>query len=133
MGGGPPRAVPWSLVANLGRAAGLLLLFLGTLVAVLFASFPADCFTMTCTGSDAASVQYGILASRLLWTFGAFGLAGGAAIKLHFLLDEPGTDSPEATRRYLARRRSEFLLLLVGVAILLLLLLTAGTTISPAL
>jgi len=127
------RTVPWSQLATASRGVGLLLLFLGTLVAVLFASFPADCFTMTCTGNDAASVQYGILASRLLWTLGAFGLVAGAALKLHYVLEEPRADGPEATQRYIAHHRADFLLLLVGIAILLLLLLTAQTAISPAL
>lgn len=130
MGSAGSRPIPWAVLSLWGRFVGLVLLFLGTLVAVLFASVPADCYTSTCGTGVAASVQYGILASRLLWTLGAGALVAAAAAKIHFILPEPSSDGPEANARFLAQRRGEMVLLLVGVLILLVLLLTAGTAIG---
>jgi hypothetical protein len=126
-----PRPMPWAFLALIGRMLGLLLLFVGTLVAVIFASPPADCFTSTCGNGVSAGLQYGILTARLLWTFGAAFLLAGSAIKLHFVLGEPTSDGPEGNARYLALRRTETVLILVALGILFVLLLTASTAVAP--
>lgn len=126
-----PRPVPWSLLSDLARGLGLLLLFVGTLVDVIGGTYPADCFTSTCTTSTSASLQYAILAARILWVLGAFGLSSGAAIQLHFVLVTPESDSSEENARYLAARRAAFVTFLVGIGILLAVLLTDGSAIAP--
>jgi hypothetical protein len=128
-----PHPISWHNAALFAKGGGLVLLFVGTLVSVLFGSFPADCFTMTCTGSTSAGVQYGILLARLLWTFGAFGLAIGAGIQRQFVLNGPPPESTEAGARFLADRRTEFWLMLAGIGILLVLLLTQPGAVAPAL
>jgi hypothetical protein len=125
-----PRPIPWRLLSLLGRGGGFLLLFIGTLVDVIAGSFPADCFTSHCSGSTSAGIQYAILFSRILWTLGAFGLAAGAGIELHFILQHPDSDGAEENARFLARRRAAFVLLLVGIAILFVLLLSQGVQAS---
>jgi uncharacterized membrane protein SpoIIM required for sporulation len=102
------------------------LIFLGTLVAVVFGSFPANCFTSACSTSTSASIQYGILASRILWTLGVFGIAVGAALKLQFVLLEPSSNSSESNARHIDRRRAELYLLIVSIVILLVLTLVQG-------
>jgi hypothetical protein len=133
LGLGHPRSIPWAMLSLLGRAGGLLLLFVGTLVDIIAGSTPADCFTSHCGANISADIQYAILVSRLLWAIGAFGLAAGAGIKLHFLLREPETNGADENARFLARRRGEFLLFLAGVGILFVLLLTqTGAVAVPA-
>ncbi|MGP8078314.1 MAG: hypothetical protein ACLQD8_06875 [Thermoplasmata archaeon] len=126
MGRSPSRPIPWRLLSLLGRGGGFLLLFVGTLVDVIAGSFPADCFTSHCSGSTSAGIQYAILFARILWTVGAFGLASGAGIELHFVLQNPEANGAEENARFLARRRAAFVLLLVGIAILFVLLLSEG-------
>jgi hypothetical protein len=125
------RPVPWRMLSEVGRGLGLVLLFVGTLVDVIGGTYPADCFTSTCTGSTAAGVQYAILTARILWSLGAFGLSAGAAVQLHFVLTGPDSDTTEENARYLAARRAAFLTFLVGIGILLAILLTDGTAIAP--
>lgn len=132
-GRGPGQPIPWPLLSLVGRGGGLLLFFLGTLVAVIGGSFPADCFTSTCSGSTSAGIQYAILVTRLFWSLGAFGLAAGAAIELHFVLRGPEEAGPEANARFLAARRSAFVLVLVGIGVLLALVLSQGGAIAPPL
>jgi hypothetical protein len=121
------RPIPWALLASLGRLVGLLLLFVGTLVAVLFASPPADCYTSACGNGTLSDIQYGILTSHLLWTLGAAALLAGASIKLHYVLSESTASGADGNSRFLAQRRTETALVLVSIGILLVLLLTAGT------
>ncbi len=123
----PGRPVPWGIVAVAAQGAGLVMLFLGTLIMVVFGSTPADCFTSTCSTSTAAGVQYGILAAGIFWTVGAFGIAVGSAIKLQFTLLDPGSNTAEATARYLDRRRAELVLLILAIVILLVVTLGLAT------
>lgn len=127
------RPIPWSFLSLLARGGGVLLVFVGTLIDVIAGSYPADCFTSHCGGSTSAGIQYGILAARLLWSIGAFGLSAGAGIELHFLQTSPEGPGPEENARYLARRRAAYGLLLVGIGVLLVLLLTQGGAVAPAL
>jgi hypothetical protein len=131
MGGRAAPPIPWSALSLLGRGGGVILLFVGTLVAVIAGSYPADCFTSHCSGSTSAGIQYAILAARILWAIGAFGIAAGAGIQLHFILQNPESNGPEENARFLAARRAAFFLLLVGIGILLALLLTQGTAVAP--
>ncbi|HTP54582.1 MAG TPA: hypothetical protein VML94_06475 [Thermoplasmata archaeon] len=131
-GRGPSRPIPWKSLSLLGRGGGVLLFFVGTLVDVIAGSFPADCFTSHCSGSTSAGIQYAILFSRLLWTLGAFGLAAGGGIELHFFLQNPESNGPEENARYLARRRAAFAYIFLGIGILFVLLLSTGS-VAPAL
>lgn len=132
MGRRSPRPIPWALLSLFGQGGGLVLLFVGTLVDVIAGSYPADCFTTHCSGSVSAGVQYAILVARILWTAGAFGIASGAGIQLHFVLHQPESSGAEENARFLASRRAAFCLLLVGIGILLTLLLTQGAAVAPA-
>jgi len=131
-GRGASRPIPWKFLSLVGRGGGILLFFVGTLVDVIAGSYPADCFTSHCSGSTSAGIQYAILFSRILWSLGAFGLAAGGGIELHFLLQNPESNGPEENARFLARRRGAFAFVLIGVGVLLVLLLTAGVA-APAL
>lgn len=131
MGGrGASRPIPWRFLSLLGRGGGLLSLFVGTLVDVIAGSYPADCFTSHCSGSTSAGIQYAILAARLLWALGAFGLAAGGGIELHFIRRHPESSGPEENARFLADRRAAFVLFLVGIVILFVLVLTQGGAVA---
>ncbi len=131
LGGFDPHPVAWSTIAALAKGGGLVLLFVGTLVMVLFGSYPASCFTSACSTSTSAGLQYSILFSRILWTVGAFAIAAGAGIQRQFVLNGPTPEGSEASARFLADRRTEFVLFLFGIVLLLVLLLSETSAIAP--
>jgi hypothetical protein len=119
--------VPWESLAFLSQAVGLLLLFVGGIVAVTLGVFPANCLTSTCHGGDFANVDYGVMVARLLLVLGLFGLATGAGLHLQFRAAPEAGASPEQTRIYLSRRRGEFLLLALTIILLVYLIVSSVT------
>jgi hypothetical protein len=120
---------PWSFLAFLAQAVGLVLVFVGTLVVVVAGAFPADCLG-GCTVTTGQGVLYGLETARILWTLGLFGIAGGAGIRLQFQVPNPLPTTPEATRIYLARRRGEFAILVIALLLLFVILLTAAFSVA---
>lgn len=127
----PPTHInPWPLLVASGRAAGILLIFVGTLVAVAFASVPGSCFTTpsTCTGflTQAANA---LIAAKLLWALGLFCLAGASGVRLQggMMMKSPsmGDDSGVKAPHVWAN----LLVLLLSIFLLAVLLLTVSSTI----
>jgi len=113
-----PR-IPWAFLAFLAQSIGLLLLFVGGLVAVAAGVFPPNCVTATnCSAGTFTNVDYGIMVARLLLVLGLFGLATGAGLHLQFRPGLAVGASPEETRAYIARRRGEFILLVLSIVLL---------------
>jgi len=113
--------IPWAFLAFLAQSIGLLLIFVGGLLAVTAGVFPPNCYTSTCSiGGTEANVAYGIMAARLLIVLGLFGLAAGAGLHLQFRPSLASGSSPEETRVYLGRRRGEFALLLISILLVVL-------------
>jgi hypothetical protein len=126
--------LPLRLIAFLSQGIGFLLLFIGTVVAIFLASTPASCYngsscSMANIGGTAAGVISGIMISKLLWALGLLGIGAGAGIHLRFLSPAPEGATPEATRIYLAHRRSEFIMFVIVVGLLFLLLFYSWTTV----
>jgi hypothetical protein len=113
--------IPWAFLAFLAQSVGLLLIFVGGLLAVTAGVFPPNCYNSTCgAGGTEMNIAYGIMAARLLILLGLFGLATGAGLHLQFRPSPASGATPEETRVYLARRRGEFALLLISVLLVVL-------------
>jgi hypothetical protein len=113
--------LPWQFLAFLGQSVGLLLIFVGGLLAVTAGVVPPNCYNSTCgVGGTFENIANGIMFARLLIILGLFGLAAGAGLHLQFRPGLPSGASPEETRAYLARRRGEFILLVLSIVLVIL-------------
>jgi hypothetical protein len=124
---GHPNYLP--LIAFWGRTIGFILLFIGTLVQVIWGSFPASCVTGA-TGCSAGnlttyyqSVANAILISGLLWTLGLFFLGSGAGLKLHWVLKQPAGQSQQELTAWVADRRLNGALVILSIVLLMVILL----------
>lgn len=122
--------IPWSFLAFLAQSVGLLLLFVGGLIAVTAGVYPPSCLTSNCNANTLANIDYGIMVARLLLILGLFGLAAGAGLHLQFRPPLAAGATPEATRVYLARRRSEFALLVLTILLLFFLVWWSVTVVT---
>jgi hypothetical protein len=111
--------VPWQFLAFIAQSIGLLLIFVGGLVAVTAGVYPPSCYNTTpaCSGGTYENIAYGLMSARFLLILGLFGLAAGAGLHLQFRPALESGSTPEATRAYLARRRGEFLLLVLTIVL----------------
>jgi hypothetical protein len=116
---------PWRLIALASQGIGLLLVFLGTLLTVVFGYIPVSCIGSTsgCGSNPLTGMADAIIAGRALWALGLLGLAGGSAIHLQVVPRPSSPLSPEETRIYLARRRGEYVVLVLSIVLLFVLLL----------
>jgi hypothetical protein len=110
--------IPWSFLAFLAQSIGLLLLFVGGLIAVTAGVVPPSCFSSGGCAGSGTNVAYGIMAARLLLVLGLFGLATGAGLHLQFRPALSSGATPEETRVYISRRRGEFVLLALSIVLL---------------
>jgi hypothetical protein len=117
------------------QAIGFLLVFIGTVLAIFWASPSASCYASggTCsTASDISntvqSIDWAIMLSKFLWALGLFGIAAGCGLHLRFTTVTPTDSSPEATRIFLARRRGEFVMFVIALLLLFLLLTYSWAT-----
>jgi hypothetical protein len=127
-----PAGTPnyWPLIAFWGRTIGFILLFIGTLVQVIWGSFPASCVTGA-TGCSAGNLTTywqndanAILVSGIFWSLGLFFLGSGAGIKLHLVLKRPPSQSQEELTAWIADRRLNGILVILSIVLLLVLLLS---------
>lgn len=124
--------VPWQFLAFIAQSIGLLLLFVGGLIAVTAGVIPPNCFNSACSaGGTDANIAYGVMAARLLLVLGLFGLAAGAGLHLQFRPALVAGSSPEDTRVYLARRRGEFLLLVLSILLVFVLVFWSAQIVLP--
>jgi hypothetical protein len=111
--------LPWGFLAFISQSFGLLLVFLGALVVVIIGVVPPNCYNgMTCTGSTAAGILWGVMIARVLLVLGLFGLAAGAGLQLQFRPGPSMGASTEETTAFVARRRGEFFLLALCIVLL---------------
>ncbi len=121
---------PWAFLAMGAYAIGLLLLFVGGLVAVTAGVWPPSCLNSTSCGTGATleNVYYGIMVARLLLVLGLFGIATGAGLHLQFAHEPASGLTPETTRLYISRRRFERVLLVFTVLLLFVIVYWAAVT-----
>jgi hypothetical protein len=112
----------WPFLGFWLRAGGFLLLFLGTLVAIVGATPGGSCYTGVC-GGYVGQAANAILAAKILWTLGLGALGAGAGIRLHWGLRMPMSSSSEETAWVMAARRTNWWLLVMSVVLMLLLFL----------
>lgn len=111
------------------RAIGFLLLFIGTVVAVAFATVPGSCFGTPpgCASGFLGGAANALLAARILWSIGLFFLGSGAGIKMHWALSKTSTASSDEVRAMIHDRWMNALLVVLSVVLLWFLLAGAGT------
>jgi hypothetical protein len=132
---GPHRGPTIELWPFLGlwlRAGGFLLLFLGTLIAVLGATPGGGCYTNTasCGTGFFGQAANALLIAKILWVLGLGGLGAGAGIRLHWGIHMPLNPSADETTWLLAARRANWTLLILSVVLLLVLLLVSSLWLS---
>jgi hypothetical protein len=124
------RALPWPMLSLWGRALGLILLFVGTLVVVVGATVGGNCFTSAtaCTGNTSwfAQVANSILTAKILWTIGLFFLAVGASAKLHWGLQAPTSGKTDDVNWVMAERRANYWILTISIILMAILLFTVN-------
>ena len=118
---------PWPLVVAAGRVAGIILIFVGTLVEVAFASVPGSCFTTppTCDGF-ATQAANAIIAAKLLWSLGLFCLAGAAGIRLQGGMMPKSSPSGAESTPQPPHVWANLLILILSVALMAVILLTVN-------
>ncbi len=118
-----------SSLAFWARALGFLLLFVGTLVAVAFASLPGGCFASppNCGTGFASGAANAVLSARVLWTLGLFFVGAGAGFKLHWALSRSSSASSDEVRVLIHDRWFNGLLVILTIVLLWFLLSGAGT------
>lgn len=108
------------------RALGFLLLFIGTLVAVAFATAGGGCFTTNPDCGPGSGFLTGaanaLLAAKILWVIGLFFVGAGAGIKLHWGLGRSSNATPEELRALIHDRWLNGILVLTSIVLLWLLL-----------
>jgi hypothetical protein len=121
----------WPMLAFWGRAIGFILLFVGTLVAVIWVSISSSCYTTTTTCGNLGSgylsgVANAVVVSKILWAIGLFFLGAAAGIKLHWASPRPQGSAAEDTAAWAADRRMNGLLLTVSIVLLAILLFSVN-------
>lgn len=109
--------------ALFGWGLGFLLIFVGTIVAIILTN-PAVCYTNTpvgCTASNYEAYFNGIFIGKLLWAIGLLFIAGASGVRLHGT-GRPASGAPEEVRWALAERWANLIVIVVSVILLLVLL-----------
>jgi hypothetical protein len=119
------RMNPWPVIVGIGRMLGLVLLFLGTLIAVAFASVPSSCFPAPsgCSGYPGTAAS-ALMVGKILWVLGLFCIGAASGIRLQGNWFGGAGLGPEAGDAAVLRFRSNLTVLLVSVVLLFILLLT---------
>src|SRR5271170_6842325 len=122
--GGPPRSSMLdmgslqTLFVTWGRILGFLLLFLGTLVAVVAGSVAPDCYpTGGCTGYG-GDWAWAALIGAVLWVIALFFLGGSSGLQLMRGLKAPSGGTPEEYRWVLTERWFNFLMVALSIVLL---------------
>lgn len=133
----PPRGGMVSLsmgsLSFWARALGFVLLFIGTLVAIISATPGAGCFgtNPSCgpTSGFVTGAANAILAAKILWSLGLFFLGAGAGLRLHWGMNRSSSLSSDELRAQIHDRWMNLILVLVSIGLLWLLLTGSPLTI----
>jgi hypothetical protein len=118
----PPgaRPVPWAMVSLLARFLGFVLLFIGTVIAIVGVEPGGACYTSTACANTAwvgGAANY-LIAAKLLWSIGLFFLGAGAGMKIHFKLGWTDGAKPEEVRFITWERIANYAIIIVCVVLL---------------
>ncbi len=119
--------LPFTSLEFLAKAGGFLLIFIGTLIAVLFVSIPASCVGAGgCGMSTYQSLLNAFIAARVLWTIGVFGIGIGAGLKLLQInqMAESGSYPEDKMSWFMRQRRSNGVLFILSLLLFAFLLWT---------
>jgi hypothetical protein len=126
--------LPWTSLEFIAKAGGFLLIFIGTLVAVILVSFPASCVPISgCSTGTIQGLLNALIAARILWTIGVFGIGVGAGLKLLQINHAAESGSmPEDRMTWLLRqRRSNGVLFILALILFAFLLWTVTAVPAP--
>ncbi len=131
---GGSRPIPWSMVSLWSRMIGFLLLFVGTLIAIIGAAVWGGCVTVvnSCASGAASGILNYFTSARILWAIGLLGLGAGAGIKLHWGLQSSAQSRGEDLQALTAERRANYLTLFLTIVLFLILFVTATYMALPA-
>lgn len=117
--------LPWSMVTTGLRVIGFLLIGLGTLIAVAFASLPGSCAPGSTPACTSFPSQYlnAILTAKVLWTLGLIAVGGASGIGMHQSWGRADTGAP-GDNVWTNRYRANLVMVVLSVLLLALLLLT---------
>jgi hypothetical protein len=79
-------SIPWSSLVTWGRILGFVLIFLGTIVAVAFASYPSNCLSTPVPSSCSSFFSQwanAIMWGKILWVIGLFFIGGATGIRMN--------------------------------------------------
>ncbi|HTT25508.1 MAG TPA: hypothetical protein VLY85_03470 [Thermoplasmata archaeon] len=120
--------IPWNSLMMWGRAIGFLLIFVGTLIVIAFASIPGSCITTPSSCSSFPSqFANSIWAGKILWVLGLFFIGGASGIRLQRRFSG---NTNEDGAGAVARLRANVLIVVLSILLMALILFTVNG--SPA-
>ncbi len=129
----PPHTTnPWPLIVGGGRLLALILLLVGTLIAVVLVSPPGSCYTSSACSGYGSLAATSLIAAKALWVFGLFFLAATSGLRMQggMMPDLPARLDVNAPVSANLRFIGNLLVLLVSVILLAVLLFSVGVTVA---
>jgi hypothetical protein len=126
-------AARWaSRAAMIGWGLGFLLLFVGSLVAIILTN-PGSCIGNTsappCSASDFAGFYNGLFIGKLLFAIGLLLIGGASGLKLHYGSPKPSSGSSDDLRWVMHERWASLIVIVVTVVLLFIVLIPLGVTV----
>ncbi len=119
-----------SLLIRWGRILGFLLLFIGTLVAVVAGSVQPVCYASSGCANWPMTWAWAAVTGEILWTIALFFLGASSGLQLMNGLKAPTGGTPEEYRWVQTERWFNFLMVALSI-VLLWFLLSGILTIRP--
>ncbi len=107
-----------SLAIRWGRILGFLLLFVGTLVAVVAGAIEPACYTTSGCTNYGMTWAWAVLIGEVLWTIALFFLGASSGLQLMKGLPAPKGGTPEEYRWVLTERWFNFLMVALSIVLL---------------
>jgi hypothetical protein len=107
-----------SMAITWGRILGFLLLFVGTLVAVVAGSVQPVCYSSSACTNWPGTWAWAVIIAEVLWVIALFFLGASSGLQLMRGLKAPSGGTPEEYRWVLTERWFNFLMVIVSIVLL---------------